>query len=374
MKGLSITIRQQRDLKKTPVAFQTHLNSDIVAFMKKFIYTLVALIPAYTNAIELGAPLLCGAEKCYIQTYVDHSSAPRMKNLTKIAKDYTCGGLAKKGYWSTDFHMAEYKQKDAPAVLAAASGKVIAVRRTMPDSITSTYTPYQIPRGREAGNSIIIKHENGFETQYSHLKFGSILVTEGQKVEKGEKIAEIGSSGQTVVPKLAFSVRENHVPVDPFAYGSVWKCGQSKKTLWDEETREHLTYSPTGIARAGFSNDVPDATRLRTGLGIEDVQRRAPRSVVFWADFYGLKRDDIVYMRIVDPTGQLFAEQETIARSDYPQWLGYVGRRVTSGAMTSGIYVAEIIVQRKGSETIISQFYEVELEGSRLPPSIPQIK
>lgn len=343
--------------------------------MNKFIAIFTASFLLFTQetlAIELSNPLACDMENnCFIQTYVDHSSAPHTQKNTDPAKDFSCGPLAKKGYWATDFRVTYYNPNKAPAVLAAADGKVIAIRRTMPDSIHTTYTPYQIPLGKEAGNSIIIKHESGFETQYNHLKFGSILVAEGQNIKQGEKIAEVGSSGRTVLPKLGFSVRENGLPVDPFSYGTVWACGNTDASLWKQEIAHTFNYKETGIARAGFSEHIPEAAHLRTGLGIKQVRRISPESIIFWADFYGIQKDDIIYMRIQDPTGQLFAEQESIARTDYPVWLGYVGRKNNTGALTSGIYTAEVLLQRNGTHIILSQLYEIEIEGDRLPPSKP---
>jgi lipoprotein NlpD len=65
---------------------------------------------------------------------------------------------------------------------------------------------------RGYGNLIILKHNNTFLTAYAHNQ--KLLVKEDQKVRKGEKIAEMGSSDADRV-KLHFEVRRQGKPVDP---------------------------------------------------------------------------------------------------------------------------------------------------------------
>ncbi|TGN20408.1 M23 family metallopeptidase [Leptospira idonii] len=56
------------------------------------------------------------------------------------------------------------------------------------------------------GNDIQIKHENGLFSFYVHLKHGSIKVTKGQKIKRGDPIAEVGNSGMSYEPHLHFTV------------------------------------------------------------------------------------------------------------------------------------------------------------------------
>jgi len=68
---------------------------------------------------------------------------------------------------------------------------------------------------RGYGNLIIIKHPDEFITAYAHNK--SIFVKEGEIVNKGQKIAEMGMS-ETDSPKLLFEVRKGGKPLDPLLY------------------------------------------------------------------------------------------------------------------------------------------------------------
>jgi len=68
------------------------------------------------------------------------------------------------------------------------------------------------------GNTIIINHGGGIWTLYGHIREGGLFVKAGQKVKKGQKIAEVGSTGRSTGPHLHFEVRENQVPVNPMKY------------------------------------------------------------------------------------------------------------------------------------------------------------
>lgn len=66
------------------------------------------------------------------------------------------------------------------------------------------------------GTLIIIDHKNGFETYYGHLS--KSFVSEGDKVEPGEIIGEIGSSGNSTGPHLHFEIRKHKIPVNPISF------------------------------------------------------------------------------------------------------------------------------------------------------------
>ncbi len=69
------------------------------------------------------------------------------------------------------------------------------------------------PRGY--GNLVIVKHGGDLLSVYAHNK--SLSVKEGQNVNRGQKIAELGESG-TNSPKLHFEIRQQGKPVDPLKF------------------------------------------------------------------------------------------------------------------------------------------------------------
>lgn len=65
---------------------------------------------------------------------------------------------------------------------------------------------------RGYGRLLIVKHNDEFLSAYAHNR--RLLVKEGQWVNSGQVVAEMGSSGTDSV-KLHFEIRKNGEPVDP---------------------------------------------------------------------------------------------------------------------------------------------------------------
>lgn len=86
------------------------------------------------------------------------------------------------------------------AIVAAANGQVVSVNND--------------PRGY--GNYVIIRHRHGHYTRYAHLL--STRVRLGQRVQQGEVIGHIGSTGMSTGPHLHFEIIVGSDVIDPYPH------------------------------------------------------------------------------------------------------------------------------------------------------------
>lgn len=68
------------------------------------------------------------------------------------------------------------------------------------------------------GNFIKIQHSNGVVTAYAHINTGGILVRTGQRVEAGQQIAKVGSTGGSTGPHLHFMVYKSGILTNPMPF------------------------------------------------------------------------------------------------------------------------------------------------------------
>ena len=69
---------------------------------------------------------------------------------------------------------------------------------------------------RGYGNLIVLKHAGDLLTVYAHNS--DLLVSQGQAVRAGDRIALVGQSGHATGPHLHFEVRSGQIPRDPMSY------------------------------------------------------------------------------------------------------------------------------------------------------------
>lgn len=94
------------------------------------------------------------------------------------------------------------------AILAPADGEVVRVGGRQPDSRTFGNGQPDNRTKDLRGNFVIIKHGVNEYSFLAHLKPGSILVKEGQKVIREERIALCGNSGNTSEPHIHFHLQD----------------------------------------------------------------------------------------------------------------------------------------------------------------------
>lgn len=81
-----------------------------------------------------------------------------------------------------------------------------------------TGTVLRYGHNKAAGFFIVLQHANGFQTFYNHLHRIDRRIRQGLRVQRGEKIAEIGCTGYCTRAHLHFAINKDGRMVDPIKY------------------------------------------------------------------------------------------------------------------------------------------------------------
>ncbi len=311
------------------------------------------------EAPRLDLPVDCQiGTVCMVQNYLDTAPGPE-------ARDYTCGSLAYDGHKGTDIRAATYlEMRKGVAVVAAAPGVVKGRRDGMRD-VSIRKIGREAVKGREAGNGAVIDHGNGWVTQYSHLLKGSIVVQKGQRIEAGEKIGEIGLSGNTEFPHVEFAVRHDGKTIDPFTGLEIGSgCGEAAEGLWRDEVRQLLIYRAGGLLAAGFADKKPTLEGLLQGENRETKLSSKSPVLIFWTVAWGLRGGDRETIKITTPDGKVLAETNAALPRNKAQWFRFAGKRLRASNWPAGRYIGTYRVERQdgsATKTIINVRREVQI-------------
>lgn len=165
----------------------------------------LAVRPPYTffpHAGTLGQDLS-------IANYVDVGNSPF--DVTKPGLDYECTGYSYGGHSGHDSIIDGFREQAIGVpVFAALDGTVVGVHDGEPDQETTSLV------GRPT-NFVALAHAGGYQTQYLHLKKGSVSVANGRTVTAGTQLGLTGSSGNSSWPHLHFTSTLNGVAYEPSA-------------------------------------------------------------------------------------------------------------------------------------------------------------
>lgn len=164
------------------------------------------------NDLSADAALAAGDVIIIPDGVVPTASSGSYAASDKTAPIRAAGGPEYKGYyaWPVNggvvtqgihgFNGVDIGANEGTSILAAAAGVVIVARDN--GAWNGGY-----------GNYIVIKHDNGTQTLYGHAKTGSLKVSVGDAVAKGQAIAGVGHTGKATGNHLHFEVRG---AVNPF--------------------------------------------------------------------------------------------------------------------------------------------------------------
>ena len=308
--------------------------------------TISVLLATHSKAADgpvLEPPIDCSlGVTCFVQNYVDIDPGPG-------AQDFTCGALTYNGHKGVDFRVRDLADvTQGVAALAAAPGLVLRIRDGNPDGFPDKIGEAQIAE-RECGNGVVIDHGGGWETQYCHLRNGSVTVNPGQGVEAGERIALVGMSGNAQFPHVHFSVRHEGRVVDPYVGRELpATCAGDIRPLWTAAAQRELAYHPSGVINAGFTSVTPTLRGIERG----DIGQHVPgagTNLIFYVRFFGLQAGDRQRLYVFDPPDGIVAETTTApAQENKAQWMQFIGRRPPSQGWPAGIYRGRFELLRDG--------------------------
>jgi murein DD-endopeptidase MepM/ murein hydrolase activator NlpD len=161
---------------------------------------LIAAIAALTAAVDARDDSLSSLEAKILQQSVLKGMLPNSSPV-RVAFNSSSYG------WRIDpftGYKAFHEGLDFPAntgtqIYAAADGIVSQ----------ADHTP-------DYGNIVKIEHGSGLETRYAHAS--KLLVHIGDRVVKGQAVAEVGSTGRSTGPHLHYEIRLNGESLDPRKY------------------------------------------------------------------------------------------------------------------------------------------------------------
>ena len=322
----------------------------LIALLPLALFT--AAGPSAKPLLRLAWPVDCRlGQTCAIQNYVDDDPGVAVV-------DYECGHRTYSGHDGIDIRLISMAlERRGVNVLAAAPGRVLRVRDGVEDR-SMRDAPAGAVAGQECGNGVVIGHADGWETQYCHMRQGSLAVRPGDEVKAGAVLGKVGLSGNTELPHLHITVRKDGKAVDPFAYAAAaGSCGAGQ-SLWAASP----VYRQGEVLVAGFSTGPVTMRDVQEDGADQPSRPNRNAPLVTFVQAIGLEAGDLQRLVLTGPGGA------DIARSapppldhDKAQQLLFVGRgHVPVGGWPAGEYRANYSVVRKG-RTVLTHIAKIIL-------------
>ena len=184
--------------------------------LRAVIYLIFLFVSVSAAASDLppgggfSLPLNCTpGTDCWMMNYPDMAPG-------RDVADPQCGPRSFDGHKGTDLAIRDLAtMRRGVPVRAAANGVVRHARDGMPDKIMRTKADRAQLKGRDCGNGIVVDHDNGWQTQYCHLRRGSVAVRPGESVRRGQRLGLVGLSGWTQFPHVHLTIRRRGEVLDP---------------------------------------------------------------------------------------------------------------------------------------------------------------
>jgi Peptidase family M23 len=256
--GCSINCFSQTGILKQPKAIeqcQTKAeiateNEEIKRLKEKYYSThKVAYENRAATHVLLGWPMRANSDYDFqynyfnLQNYVDQN-----RESPTINVEYGCAARTYQGHDAQDINLFPFwwRMMDNNHVMAVAAAPGIILSRR-DDNFDRNCTPTGI------SNRIVILHDDGTTTRYHHLKNNSLTTKpDSSRVEQGEFLGFIGSSGRSSNPHLHFAVYDAlDSLIEPFFNTSNASCNnystetwwQNQRSYWEPQINRLMTHS-----------------------------------------------------------------------------------------------------------------------------------
>ena len=303
---------------------------------------------------SLDLPIACVlGQTCEVQSYMDADPGPG-------ARDYRCGSRSYDKHGGVDIRIPSLAAMRAGVpVLASAPGKVLRLRDGVADVSVRGRPPGPIDN-QECGNGVVIGHGDGWETQYCHMRQGSVRVKVGDTLKAGDPIGLVGLSGNTEFPHIHITVRQATTTVDPFAYGAAAGACGGGVGLWSPTAAKALAYKPRIAFRVGFSGSAENVEQQVDGGVVAPANAQSAVLIAF-VRMIGVKAGDVQVMSLTAPDGQVLAQTTSApAPRDQAQRLLFIGGRRKGSTWPPGEYQALYRVQQNG-QTVLERRFSLKL-------------
>lgn len=338
---------------------------------KDWLWTRHALLAAVTmcslavrpgwagDAPRFGLPVDCELGRtCFLQHFVDTDGGPDVR-------DAQCGPSSYNGHEGTDIRvLSAAASASGVPVVAAADGTVLRLRDGVEDVFVTEETRDAVT-DIGCGNAVVIDHGGGTMAMYCHLRKGSVSVSQGDTVQRGQRIGEVGYSGLASFPHLHFQVQQGGKPIDPFSgqpQGNACTPGSGfSAPTWESGLAEKLAATSSMIIQSGFTSQTPNRDALERDHRLQAPERNKG-ILYFVARIINIRPGDRVRITLEGPGGfrhVSFSEPLAIYRPRHLEW--GIAQTAKGGSLPAGTYQghAELI---RDSQTVSEQKGDVVLK------------
>jgi hypothetical protein len=296
------------------------------------------------SAFELELPVACTpGQDCFIQQYVDRDAGPGVR-------DYACGAETYNGHDGTDIRLRSIADvAKGVAVLAAAPGIVVGVRDGEADRLIRSDKDRAAIADRECGNGVRIEHGAGWVTQYCHLRQGSVTVKKGGAVKTGDRLGEIGYSGEAAFPHVHLAVSKDGKTVDPFLAETNAACGEDGPVLWSAKAKAALPYRAGQLLDFGLAGQVIELEALEAGETLTLPAPDAP--LVAYMRAINLQEGDVIALKL-KRGDEIVADNVVTLDRNKAQYMLFTGKKAPQGGWPKGAYSGTVTVTRDGKQVI----------------------